>query len=272
MVRLNHSITSAYTLGVYISTVAGRLMMIGRSGRRLDDVHHRLADLHRELGLGAGEALRGVLVADVGPGQHLLELLAQLGCRDCDVDDAGLVEPEDDASLKLGRRVVEVHDRAGYAHQRFVRPLDELLATLHQHLDRDVVGDQAVLDDRPLKVEVGLGSRREPDLDLLEPDLHQRLEEAELALGIHRVDECLVPVAQVHAGPVGRLAHLAIRPGPVAELQRDVRPVQVKRHGRDIAGQSQAGRFHPFRAGIAGVRSTHHSLPLSRASTSNTQP
>ena len=30
--RPNHSITSAYTFGVYISTVAGRLRMIGRSG------------------------------------------------------------------------------------------------------------------------------------------------------------------------------------------------------------------------------------------------
>ena len=31
-VRPNHSMTSAYTLGLYISTVAGRLRIIGRSG------------------------------------------------------------------------------------------------------------------------------------------------------------------------------------------------------------------------------------------------
>ena len=37
-------------------------------GRRLDDVHHRFADLEREVGLGAGEALGRVLVADVGAG------------------------------------------------------------------------------------------------------------------------------------------------------------------------------------------------------------
>ena len=46
-------------------------------GRRLDHVHDRLADLHGELGLGAGEALRRVLVADFGAGNRLLELLAQ---------------------------------------------------------------------------------------------------------------------------------------------------------------------------------------------------
>ena len=32
MVRPNHSMTSAYTLGLYISTVAGRLRIIGDSG------------------------------------------------------------------------------------------------------------------------------------------------------------------------------------------------------------------------------------------------
>ena len=32
MVRWNHSMTSAYTWGPYISTVLGRLRMIGRSG------------------------------------------------------------------------------------------------------------------------------------------------------------------------------------------------------------------------------------------------
>ena len=32
MVRPNHSMTSAYTLGLYISTVAGRFRIIGRSG------------------------------------------------------------------------------------------------------------------------------------------------------------------------------------------------------------------------------------------------
>jgi hypothetical protein len=46
-------------------------------------------------------------------------------------------------------------------------PLDELLAGLGQHLDRDVVRDQVLLDQRPHEVEVGGAGGREADLDLL---------------------------------------------------------------------------------------------------------
>ena len=63
--------------GEYISTVAGRFMISGWLGRRLDDVGDRVADLHRVLDLGAGIALGRVLVADVGAGHRRLELAAQ---------------------------------------------------------------------------------------------------------------------------------------------------------------------------------------------------
>ena len=39
----------------------------------------------------------------------------------------------------------------------------------------DVVGDQALVDDLALEVEVGLGGGGEPDLDLLEADLDERV-------------------------------------------------------------------------------------------------
>ena len=79
--------------------------------RRLDDVHHRLADLDGELRLGQREALRRVLVADRRAGHGLLELAAQAGGVDGDVDDAVLVEAEHDLALQRVGRVVEVHDR-----------------------------------------------------------------------------------------------------------------------------------------------------------------
>ena len=170
-------------------------------GRRLNDVHDRLADLHGEFGLGPGEAFGRVLVADLGPLERGLVALAELRRGDGDVDDARLVEPEDDAPLQLGDRVVEVDHRPRCTHQRLERPLNQLLAALHQHLDLDVVRDEVLVDDQPLEVVVGLRRRGEPDLDLLEAHVDQRLEQRQLALGVHGVDQGLVAVAQVDAGP-----------------------------------------------------------------------
>ena len=121
--------------------------------RGLDHPHHRFADLDGEVGLGAGEALGRVLVADLGVGQCRLELPAQAGGVDGDVDDAGPVEAEHHPALELGRRVVEVDDGPGGALQRFEGAFDQLLAALDQHLDGHVVGDEVVLDDLALEVE-----------------------------------------------------------------------------------------------------------------------
>ena len=83
--------------------------------------------------------------------------------------------------------------------KRLEGPLDQLLAALDQDLDGDVVGDEPALDDLALEVVVGLGGRGESDLDLLEADVDQRLEQAQLAFGVHGVDQRLVAVAQVDA-------------------------------------------------------------------------
>ena len=82
------------------------------------------------------------------------------------------------------------------------RAIDQVLAALHQHDDRDVVGDQVVVDQRAHEVEVGLRRRREADLDLLEAHLDQQLEQAALAVAVHRVDQRLVAVAEVDGDPL----------------------------------------------------------------------
>ena len=127
------------------------------AGVGLDDVHDRLADLHREVGLGEGEALRGVLVADDRVGDGLLELPGQGGGAGGDVDDARLVQAEDHPPLERVRRVVEVHDGPGRPAQALVRPLQQLGPALHQHLDGDVRGDQVLLDEDAHEVVVGAG-------------------------------------------------------------------------------------------------------------------
>ena len=67
------------------------------------------------------------------------------------------------------------------ALQRLERAADQRLARLGQHLDRDVVGDQVLVDQLADEVEFDLRRRGKADLDLLEADLHQRLEHAQLA-------------------------------------------------------------------------------------------
>ena len=65
---------------------------------------------------------------------------------------------------------------------RLVRAPDQVLAALREDLDRDVLRDQVVLDDVSHEVEVRLGRRGEPDLDLLEAHLDELGEHDILAL------------------------------------------------------------------------------------------
>ena len=98
-----------------------------------------------------------------------------------------------------------------------VGPVDQLVPRLGQDLDRDVVGDGAVLDDLADEVEVGVGGGGKPDLDLLEADLDELVEHHSLAVGVHRLDERLVAVAQIDTAPQWRLVGHGVGPGPVGD-------------------------------------------------------
>ena len=212
--------------------------------RRPPDIHDRLADLDREIELGAAEALGRILIDDLGL-RHLGRELADLPrARHRDVDDARPVEPEDDAALQFRGRVVEMHDRALGAADRLEGLVDQLGARLGQHLDRHVLGDQVLLDDLAHEVEIGLRGRRETDLDLLEAELQQHVEHAPLALGAHRLDQRLVAVAQIDRAPGRRLGDRAGRPLPVGQLDGRERPVFVNGHGshKKLLGSERAPR------------------------------
>ena len=166
------------------------------AGRRPPLVGDRLADLERVVELRVVEAFRRVLEDHLGV-RLRGELLAELRTSNRKPGDAVPIEPEDDAPLGLRRRVVEVHDRARGALDRLVGALDQLGPRLGQDGDRRVVRDQALLEEDPAEVEVGLRRRREADLDLLDAEPDEQVEEATLARGVHRVDERLVAVAEV---------------------------------------------------------------------------
>ena len=124
--------------------------------RRLDHVHDRGADIERVVELGAGEALRRVLVSNIGAVHSRLLLEADARGVDGDLRDAFLVQSEDDAALQNRCRVVEVDDRPLRAVKALVRALDQLAATLREDLDRDVVGDQVRFDQLTDEVVVRL--------------------------------------------------------------------------------------------------------------------
>jgi hypothetical protein len=225
--------------------------------RRVDDVDDLVADPDREVELGAGVGLRGVLVVDVGVGDRLLELAAETGGLDRDVDDAVLVQPENDATLQDRCRVVEVDDRLLRAADRVEGAVHEVVTTLGQHLDGHVVGDVVSLDELPHEVEVGLARRREPDLDLLVAHPHEQVEHALLALGVHRVDERLVAVPEVDGAPPGRLGDPLGRPGAVGQLHGDLimeRYVLAERHPRRGLGVEHFSHVLVF-AGVSLVLS-----------------
>jgi superfamily II DNA/RNA helicase len=123
-----------------------------------------------------------------------------------------------------------VHDRSWRALDALVGALDQLLTALDEHLDGDVVGDQVLLDQLTHEVEVGLAGRREADLDLLEAHRHQFFEHAQLAGGVHRVDERLVAVAQVDRAPQRRLVDGHVGPRAVGEDDGHERAVLLEGH------------------------------------------
>jgi hypothetical protein len=209
----------------------------GTLGSSAEGVDHLVADVDRELELGARVALGRVLVVHVDLGHGLLRGLAQAGALERDIDDALLVGAEHDVALQHARGVVEVHDGLLRAGDRLVGAVDERLAGLRQHLDRDVIRDQVLLDEAAHEVEVGLARRREAHLDLLVAHAHEEVEHDALALGAHGVDERLVSVTQVDGAPAGRARDALGGPGAVGQVDGEllvVRTVLVNRHARRL--------------------------------------
>ena len=173
------------------------------------------------------------------PGRLGSNFLAEARGLHRDVDDPGAIEAEDHPALELGGRVVEVDDcpRASSSDSK-VRSIS---SSRHwtKHLDGHVVGDDPFVDDLALEVVVGLRGGGEAHLDLFEPDLGEGPEQAELALGVHRVDQGLIAVPQVDAGPAGGPGGLLVRPGPIGEDERAVGPVEVEGHRRDVTRHRQ---------------------------------
>ena len=110
-----------------------------------------------------------------------------------------------------------MHDRAPRAAQRLERALDQFFAGLGQHRDRDVGGNEPVLDQFAREIEVGLRRGREADLYFLDAHAHEQIEHAALPGRTHRFDQRLIAIAQVDGRPHRRALDAARRPGSLLE-------------------------------------------------------
>ena len=114
--------------------------------------------------------------------------------------------------------VVDMDDGALHADQRFEGPLDEVFPGLGEDLDGDVIGDAVLFHQLAGEVELHLGRGGKADLDLLESAAQQHLPETHLLGNVHRVDQCLVAVPEVHAAPDRRPGQALVRPAAVADF------------------------------------------------------
>ena len=228
---------------------------------RLDDVDHRIAHLNGVLRLGAGEGFRRILVIQVDALGFALKLLAQGGRVGGELLDAGLVLAEHDLTLQHGHGVIEVHDGALGTLQALVSLANQVLASLRQHHDRNIVRNELTLDQHTNEIVIGFGSRREADLDLLEAQRHQQIPETQLALGIHRVDEGLVAVTKIDGTPTRCTLQSLARPRTLRVIKRHlliVCDVLVVRHLAGLLRSSNITRRRQQRVVVPSVGRRSH--------------
>src|SRR5262245_57845385 len=113
--------------------------------------------------------------------------------------------------------------------ERLKCTLDELLASLNQHLKPNVIGRAALLDQTSIKRELRVRSRRKSNLNLLKTALNQGLKKLELLTDVHWDCKRLVPIPQIHAAPNWGSCESSVRPTTIHQLDRRKGPILSRR-------------------------------------------
>ena len=186
-------------------------------GRGGEHVHHRLADLDREIELGGGEGFGRILEMPVGARAAAGLVAHDFRPGDRDLAHFLAAHAEDDVAPGGADRVVEMDDRRARAVEAGEAGADQVLAALREDLHGHIVGNTAGMDQRLDEIELGRARAGEADFDLLHPDFDQQVEETVLLHRVHRVDDRLVAVAQVGREPARRGGDRAAGPLPVGQ-------------------------------------------------------
>ena len=193
---------------------------------RLPHVHDRLANLQRKLKLGVGERLRRILQVDVGSRHGGDQFLHHPGSihRDLpDVPATGIVESHPALQRRSG--VIHVHDGILHAIERLEGATDQVLAGLHQDLHLNLIRNPFLLHQPAQEIELGIGGRGKPDLDLPEPHSHEKLEHLQLLFHAHGDGQGLVAIPEINRTPDGCLGYSAVRPLPIRKADLGEEPV-----------------------------------------------
>ena len=92
----------------------------------------------------------------------------------------------------------------GRAFHRLKGFADNVISGLGQYLNGHILRDHIPLDQRPHKLILRIGSRREAHFDLLKTHLDQKVKKLQFFLQAHGFDQRLIAVPQIHAAPEGR--------------------------------------------------------------------
>ena len=190
----------------------------GAVGGGLHDVENGVADFHGVLRLGPGEALGAVLKQEVAL-VLLAQLLDELSAVNGDLLDFlfGLLEH----LLALGDTggVVEVDNGPGCALDGLERLADDVVTALGQHLHGHILGDAVAVNQRAQELVLGLAGGGETDLDFLKADFDQHIVKFKFFFQVHRHDQALVAIAQIHTAPGRGLLDMVFL-GPLIDMAR----------------------------------------------------
>ena len=167
---------------------------------RLQYVQNRITDLQGIFRFRTGKAFGRIFKAEV-PLIFVRQFFHKLGAVDCDFLDFFFGFAEYLLPLGDAYRIIEVNDRAGCALAGVKGLADDMLPALGEHLNRYILRDHVVVDQRAQKFIFGFAGGREAHFDFLEADVEKNLVIFQLFLEAHGNDEALVAVPHIHTAP-----------------------------------------------------------------------
>ena len=92
-----------------------------------------------------------------------------------------------------------------------------MVTALGQHLHGHILGDTVAVNQRAQELVLGLAGGGETDLDFLKADFDQHIVKFKFFFQVHRHDQALVAIAQIHTAPGRGLLDMVFL-GPLIDM------------------------------------------------------